>query len=241
MGWGGEWVGGMGRNKKVQSFLKLRHHSVTPRYRFQSQTHPTRTDSWVFIPKMWTVRTLRRNREPQAECPFFVVLWIKDQPGRQGARAASFPSWGSARRHVRVRVSVRKELSLGVGNSPRNSTLANAKSTQPSKTRNWRLQPLHFLTGHMPTSPEPAAQFICRLRCLLQASSCPPSYQSRAHTWDLARHPYPHRCLLGGLSPRIFPVCFSSSTYIALFTFSVHSPGTATSLRKEPLLKHLLS
>lgn len=35
-------------------------------------------------------------------------------------QAASFPSWGLARRHV----IVRKELSLGVGNSMRNTRLA---------------------------------------------------------------------------------------------------------------------
>lgn len=57
---------------------------------------------------------------------------MKDRPGRQGARAASFPSWGLAKRHVRVR----KELSLGVRNSSRSSHLA-----QLGRARN-RLKPV---------------------------------------------------------------------------------------------------
>lgn len=50
----------------------------------------------------------------------FCGILSKGSVLRQGARAASFPSWALARRHVRER----KDLSLGVGNSTRNSHLA---------------------------------------------------------------------------------------------------------------------
>lgn len=82
---------------------------------------------------------------------FLCGVWIKDQPGRQGARAASFPSWGLAKRHVRVR----KELSLGVGNSTRNSHLA-----QPGRARNLL----------KPVSSSEAFTFPCRPHAHLHQS-----------------------------------------------------------------------
>lgn len=79
---------------------------------------------WVFIQKKPEAGVYSQNSSTrQGASVWMSVLcgvWIKDQPGRPGARTASFPSWGLARRHVRVR----KELSLGVGNSTRNSPLA---------------------------------------------------------------------------------------------------------------------
>lgn len=137
-GWGSQYIlkgGGDAegrRSRRGKSFLRLWHHSVIlsltvfgPRHITSGQIcgYSARRNQKLVYP----VRNLWCDREPPSECPFPAVSWIKDQPGRQGAKAASFPSWGLARRHVRVR----KELSLGVGNSTRNSHLA-----QMGRTRN---------------------------------------------------------------------------------------------------------
>lgn len=79
---------------------------------------------WVFIQKKPEAGLYSQNSSTRqgasVRMSFLCGIWIKNLPGKPGARAASFPSWGLARRHVRVR----KEISLGVGNSIRNSHLA---------------------------------------------------------------------------------------------------------------------
>lgn len=75
---------------------------------------------------------LQHGREASTERPLFGCSELRHSLGDEG-QAAPFPSWGWARRHVRVR----KELSLGVGNRTGNCLQAPAaKSTQLSKTRN---------------------------------------------------------------------------------------------------------
>lgn len=112
------------RDKGVKSFPKPWHRSLTPNL-LHSGSGLTRRDRYVAIhpeeTRSWFVQSeFFTTTGSLFWMSLLCGVWIKDQPGRQGARAASFPSWGLARRHVRVR----KELSSGVGNSTRNSHLA---------------------------------------------------------------------------------------------------------------------
>lgn len=207
-----------------------------------SDIYHIRTDMWVFIqkkPEAGLHRTLRHDREPPSERPLFMVFWVKDQPGRQGARAASFPSWGSARRHVRVR----KELSLGVGNSPRSSHLA-----QLGRARNL-LKPV--TSSEAFTFPHGPRAHLHQSR---HNASADPSTLSKPANVFLSVNPNPTRKtwlrtrsqtkLLGWLSPKGLSHLqhlkhLHCLAYLLLLQRRVSSPGAATSWRNRPLLELL--
>lgn len=149
-------------------------------YCVQAQTHPIRgvgvhpeeTRSWFTQSEILNVTgSLHLS-------VLFCGILSKRSVSRQEARAASFPSWGLARRHVRER----KELSLGVGNSTRNSHLA-----QMGRARNL-LKPVTLSEAFTfppqtlcpPPPPEPT-QHLRRFQGAPKASQCLPFHQSKPH------------------------------------------------------------
>lgn len=106
-----------GRTSVNTSCLSLYHHNLTQNPQPSAPDTATRADTWVSIQQNPESRT-----SPERISPERPLFWCSESRHSLGdeEQAASFPSWGRARRHVRVR----KELSLGGGNSTGNSPVA---------------------------------------------------------------------------------------------------------------------
>ena len=168
----------------------------------------------------------------------FCGILSKGSVSRQEARAASFPSWGLARRHVRER----KELSLGVGNSTRNSHLA-----QMRRARNL-LKPVTlseaFIFPHKPYGHHLHARANTTHaqvpgRSQSKSASSFPSIQTSQVRRGSNKQSFLDGFSSKGLSHLQHLKHFHCLVYLLVLR-GVRSPGTATSLRMKSFLELLL-